>query len=238
LGTLLADKSDFGKDGVETLPHVMFDKHNCEMYDQVHPLKWVNPAVPGSMEKIYDLVSIGGGAAGLISAAGASISGAKACIIERAFMGGDCLVTGCVPSKAFLASASIAHKVRTASDFGIEVEGEVKVNFPKLMERMRKIRAQISHHDGTDFFSKKFGLDIHHGEASFKDKNTIVVDGKEIKFVKAAICTGGRPRIPDISGLKDIPFYTSENIFNLTVQPKSLLVIGGGPIGCELGQGF
>lgn len=171
----------------------------------------------------------------MVSAAGGAISGAKTCIIERVFMGGDCLVTGCVPSKAFLASAKVAHKMRNAEEYGIEITGEIKVNFGKVMERMRKIRAGIAHHDSAEAFAKKFGLDIYMGEARFVDAHTVEVNGKQIKFSKANICTGGLPRVPDIDGLKTVPFYTSENIFNLTKQPKRLLIVGGGPIGTELG---
>lgn len=106
------------------------------------------------------------------------------------------------------------------------------------MERMRKIRAEIGEKDSAENFSKEYDIDIILGEAQFKNPNTITVNGKDIKFLKACICTGGRPKVPDIAGLNEVPFYTSENIFNLTKQPKSLLVVGGGPIGCELGQAF
>ena len=185
------------------------------------------------------MVCIGGGAAGMVTAAGTVVMGGKSLMIERNFMGGDCLVTGCVPSKAFIKSASIANKIKTGAEFGLEIEGEVKVNFPKVMERMRKVRAEIGHHDSSENFSKQYGVDIMLGEAKFIDRNTISVNGGEpIKFLKACICTGGRPRVPDIPGLSNIPHYTSENIFNMTVLPKKLLVVGGGPIGCELGQSF
>ena len=144
--------------------------------------------------------------------------GGKALMIERNFMGGDCLVTGCVPSKAFIKSASIAHKLRKGAEFGLDISGEIKVNFPKVMERMRRIRGEIGHHDGAANFSKQYGMDIMFGEAKFIDKNTIIVNGGEpIKFLRACICTGGRPRIPNnIPGLSDIPHYSSENVFNMT----------------------
>ena len=174
----------------------------------------------------------------MVASAGTVSLGGKACIIERAFMGGDCLVTGCVPSKAFIKSASVAHKIRTGSEFGLEIQGEVKVNFEKVMERMRKIRTEISHHDGAENFGKEYGVDIYLGEGTFKDENTIVVNGKEIKFLRACIATGGRPRIPKTSGIDEIHYYTSENIWNMTEQPKRLLIVGGGPIGTELGQSF
>ena len=162
------------------------------------------------------MVCIGGGAAGMVTSAGTVIMGGKALMIERNFMGGDCLVTGCVPSKAFIKSASMAHKIKTGSEFGLEIEG-FKVNFPKVMERMRTVRAEIGHHDSAENFSKQYGVDIMLGEAKFIDGNTISVNGGEpIKFLKACVCTGGRPRVPETPGLNDIPYYTSENIFNMT----------------------
>ena len=163
------------------------------------------------------MVCIGGGAAGMVCSGGTVYMGGKALMIERNFMGGDCLVTGCVPSKAFIKSASIAHKIKKGAEFGLEITGEVKVNFPKVMERMRKIRAEIGHHDGAENFAKQYGMDIMFGDAKFLDRNTISVNnGQPIKFLKACICTGGRPRVPDIPGLHNIPHYTSENVFNMT----------------------
>ena len=103
---------------------------------------------------------------------------------------------------------------------------------------MRKIRAEIAHHDSAENFSKEYGIDIILGEAKFIDANTIRVNGKDLKFLRACICTGGRPKIPQITGLQNIHYYTSENIFNLTEQPAKLMVVGAGPIGCELGQAF
>lgn len=126
------------------------------MYDDLHPLEWVDPQVPreDQGETIYDMVCIGGGAAGMVTAAGTAFMGGKALMIERNFMGGDCLVTGCVPSKAFLRAANVAHKIKNGSEFGVTIEGQVKVNFPKVMERMRKIRAEIGHHDSAQLFSR------------------------------------------------------------------------------------
>merc|ERR1711990_149485 len=116
----------------------------------------------------------------MVTAAGTVWMGGKALMIERNFMGGDCLVTGCVPSKAFIKSASIANKIKKGAEFGLEIEGEVKVNFPKVMERMRKIRANIGHHDSAANFSKEHGIDIMLGEAKFVDRNTISVNGEPI----------------------------------------------------------
>ena len=106
------------------------------------------------------------------------------------------------------------------------------------MERMRRIRAEIAVHDSAENFSKEHGVAIILGEAKFVNENTIIVNGQEIKFFKACICTGGRPRVPNYLGINEIPYYTSENIWNMTVQPERMLIIGAGPIACELGQGF
>ena len=219
----------------------MLDEINCKMLDNIRPLEWVDPEVPSSVRpgtKFYDMVAIGGGAAGMVTAGGTAFMGGTALMIEKAFMGGDCLVTGCVPSKAFLKSASVAHKIRNGAEFGLEINGTVKVNFAKVMERMRKIRAEIAVHDSAENFSKQHGIDIILGAAKFIDRNTISVNGKEIKFFKATICTGGRPRLPEVPGVHDIPQYTSENVWNMTKQPENLLIVGAGPIACELGQGF
>lgn len=197
----------------------MFDSVNCEMYDNVRPLQWVDPDVTPSKpgEKVYDMIAIGGGAAGMVTAGGTSFMGGTALMIEKSFMGGDCLVSGCVPSKAFLKSASMAHRLRHgAENYGLEIQG-VKVNFGKVMERMRKIRAEIAVHDSAENFSKTHGIDIILGEAKFIDQNTIKVNGKEIKFFKACICTGGRPRMANVPGVKEIPTMSSENVWNLTV---------------------
>lgn len=150
-------------------------------------------------------------------------------------MGGDCLNTGCVPSKTFLSIANKAHRLRNGKSFGLNIDGEVKVDFGKVMERVREVRASIGIKDSPENFSKEYDVDIILGEARFKDRNTISVNGKDIKFLKACICTGASPSVPDVKGLDEIPYMTSENVFNLTKQPKTLLIVGGGPIACELG---
>jgi pyruvate/2-oxoglutarate dehydrogenase complex dihydrolipoamide dehydrogenase (E3) component len=183
------------------------------------------------------MVVIGGGAGGLVTAANSVSYGIKVALVEKNLLGGDCLNTGCVPSKAFLKCANVAYNAKNASAFGVTVE-EVKVDFPFIMERMRKIRAQISENDSAERFQKALGVDVHLGHAQFTGPNSLKVNGKDINFVKACISTGGRPRVPDIPNLDKVPYYTSDTIFNLTVQPKRLLIVGAGPIGAELGQAF
>jgi len=184
------------------------------------------------------LIAIGGGAGGLVSSIGAAISGGRAALIERNIMGGDCLNTGCVPSKAFIKAAKVAQTVRNSEKYGIMFEGELKVDFGKVMERMRKVRAEISEHDSVYKFIKKYGIDMYLGDAKFINKNEIEVNGQTLQFAKCSIATGGHPYVPEIAGLSDFPYLTSENVFNIIEQPKHLVIIGVGPIGCELGQSF
>lgn len=163
------------------------------------------------------MVVIGGGAGGLVTAAGSAGVGARVALIERNFLGGDCLNTGCVPSKAFLKCANVAHAARTANDFGIEIEGEIKVDFPKIMGRMRKIRADISENDSANRFSKALGVDVYMGNAKFTGENSVEVNGQTLTFLKACVATGGRPNVPyDLEGLAECAnFYTSDTIFNM-----------------------
>lgn len=212
---------------------MLYDKFNCDMYDNVRPAKWVDPKVESKFK--YDLLVIGGGAAAMVTAAGASGLGAKTCMIEKGFFGGDCLVTGCVPSKAFLKAATVVHTVNNCSDYGVKINGTVEVDFPALMERMKRIRADISNHDAITRFTDHYGVDVYLGHGKFKNKNTVLVNGQELTFSKACIATGGRPLVPDYPGVDKIKFYNSDNIWNLTEFPKKMLVVGSGPIGSELG---
>jgi pyruvate/2-oxoglutarate dehydrogenase complex dihydrolipoamide dehydrogenase (E3) component len=184
---------------------------------------------------------IGGGAGGLVTAAGSSNMGAHVALIERNFLGGDCLVTGCVPSKAFLKCANVMHTAKHASEYGINIQGSISANFAAIMERMRKIRSDIAENDSAKRFADRLGCDLYFGNAKFTSPNAVEVNGKVLNFNKACIATGGRPFVPKIEGLygeASVPYYTSENIFNLKVQPKTLAILGGGPIASELGQAF
>lgn len=208
------------------------DTHNQELLSQVHPKHWVNPRPDGP----YNLVVIGGGTAGLVSAAGAAGLGAKVALIERSLMGGDCLNTGCVPSKAVIRSARAVHDVREARHFGVQAQVE-QVDFAAAMGRMRQVRAKISHHDSFDRF-KGLGIDVYMGSARFINERQIEVDGQILDFKKAVIATGARARIPELPGLDGVDYLTNENVFNLTELPQRLICVGGGPIGCELAQAF
>lgn len=209
------------------------DKHNRQWVGNVHPRDWINP-LPSEP---YHLVVIGAGTAGLVTAVGAAGLGARVALIERGLMGGDCLNVGCVPSKALISAARVAAAVKNAGLFGINVTGDVSVDFGFVMERMRRLRARISHNDSAMRF-RELGVDVYFGNASFVDSSTIDVAGTKLSFKRAVIATGTRAAVPPITGLDKIDYLTNESVFSLTELPKRLGIIGAGPIGCELAQAF
>ncbi len=209
------------------------DEHNKLLISKVHPLDYENPD-PASK---YNLVVIGAGTAGLITALGAAILGARVALVERMFMGGCCLNGGCVPSKAIIRSSRVVGEVWNSPDYGFEPPESFPVNFSKVMERMRRLRAQLSDHDSVARYSS-LGVDVFLGEGKFKDGRTLEVDGKTLRFKKAIIASGSRSAHPSIEGIDKAGFLTNETVFSLTERPETLVVIGGGPIGCELAQAF
>ncbi len=209
------------------------DQHNQELLGNVHPPDWENPE-PAPR---YNLVVIGAGTAGLVTAAGAAGLGAKVALVERHLLGGDCLNYGCVPSKAILRSSRVVAELKEAGRYGVTVPPGLEVDFAAVMERMRRLRATISQHDSVRRF-QEMGVDVFLGAARFTSPDTVAVGGKTLRFAKAVIATGGRPVHPDIPGLAEAGFLTNETVFSLTQRPARLLVIGGGPIGCELAQAF
>lgn len=217
-------------DGDFLLPR---DAYNSVLVNHVHPPGWTNPR-PASK---YHLVVIGGGTAGLVTAMGAAGLGAKVALVEKHFLGGDCLNYGCVPSKALLRSARAMAAVRRASEFGIHQTEAATIDFAQVMERMRRLRAGISHHDSAQRFQQA-GVDVFLGTAAFESSDTIVVGDSKLRFKKAVIATGARPVVPEIPGLTASNCLTNESVFSLTELPRRLAVIGGGPIGCELAQAF
>jgi pyruvate/2-oxoglutarate dehydrogenase complex dihydrolipoamide dehydrogenase (E3) component/uncharacterized membrane protein YdjX (TVP38/TMEM64 family) len=208
------------------------DEHNRRLVSHVHPPGHVNPQPSGR----YNLVVIGAGTAGLVSAAGGAGLGAKVALVERHLLGGDCLNVGCVPSKALIAAARAAADARAAGALGVRT-GEVSVDFPAVMERMRKLRAALAPVDGVPRFTG-LGVDVYLGSARFTSPTTIEVDGRRLEFAKAVIATGARPQALPIPGLAEAEYLTNETVFELTELPRRLAVIGGGPIGCELAQSF
>jgi pyruvate/2-oxoglutarate dehydrogenase complex dihydrolipoamide dehydrogenase (E3) component len=209
------------------------DPHDRRLLDHVRPANWTNPTPSGR----YNLVVIGAGTAGLVTAAGTAGLGARVALIERDLMGGDCLNVGCVPSKALLSAARAAAAIRDSAKFGVTTTGDVRVDFPAVMERLRRLRADIAPNDSAARF-QSLGVDVFQGQGRFVGPDRIEVDGQTLSFRKAVIATGARAHRPDTPGLADVGFLTNESVFALTELPARLAVIGGGPIGCELAQAF
>ncbi|MES2790686.1 MAG: mercuric reductase [Planctomycetota bacterium] len=209
------------------------DEFNRQLLSHVHPSDWVNPQPSGR----YNLVVIGAGTAGLITAAGAAGLGAKVALIERDLMGGDCLNVGCVPSKALLRASRCVAEIRRASEFGVHLDAPPRVDFAEVMARLRRLRAGLSAHDSAARF-QSLGVDVFLGAGRFASPDTIQVGDRTLQFRRAVIATGARAVRPAIPGLDDVGYLTNETVFNLTELPRHLAVIGAGPIGCELAQAF
>ncbi|MEZ4320640.1 MAG: FAD-dependent oxidoreductase [Myxococcota bacterium] len=208
------------------------DPHDRALVGHVHPPTWVNPTPEGR----YNLVVIGGGPAGLVAALGAAGLGARVALVEKHLLGGDCLVFGCVPSKAVLRVGHAAHAARDAARFGVST-GPVDVDFSAAMERMRSIRAGIAPHDSAERL-KREGVDVFLGDARFTGPDTIAVNGTELRFTRCCIATGARAVLPTIPGIETVGVLTNETLFSLTERPERLTVVGAGVIGCEMAQAF
>ena len=217
----------------ETVTVEPADKHNRSLIENVHPSAWTNPDPAGR----YNLVVVGAGTAGLVTAAGAAGLGAKVALVERYLLGGDCLNVGCVPSKALLRAARACADVRDAGEYGVAVPLGIRIDFETVMERMRRLRASLSHHDSARRF-RELGVDVYLGGGTFTGPHSLNVGGKTLQFKKACIATGARAMAPPIPGLEAVAYQTNETVFSLTQLPRRLAVIGGGPVGCELSQAF
>jgi pyruvate/2-oxoglutarate dehydrogenase complex dihydrolipoamide dehydrogenase (E3) component len=207
---------------------------NRELTENVHPSDWVNPEPTGR----YNLVVIGGGTAGLISAAGAAGLGAKVALIENHLLGGDCLNVGCVPSKALIRASRALFDAKNGAGFGVHGGEGISIDFGAVMERTRRLRSDISRHDSARRFRDDLGVDVFIGQGSFVAPDCVEVCGKRLYFKKGAVCTGARAAAPPIPGLAETGYLTNETVFSLTKLPPRLAVIGAGPIGCELAQAF
>jgi pyruvate/2-oxoglutarate dehydrogenase complex dihydrolipoamide dehydrogenase (E3) component len=207
------------------------DSAERERLDNVRPLDWRNP----SPAPCYDLVIVGAGTAGLVAARVAATQGAKVALVERHLLGGTCLNIGCVPSKAILRTSRLYAEMRHADQYGAQVPADIRVDFAAVMQRVRGVRARISRADSAHSLIAD-GVDVFFGQARFTQVDALVVEGATLCFRKALIATGARTDMPSIPGLADAGYLTNENAFDLTVPPRRLLVIGGGPLGCEMAQ--
>tara|TARA_B100001123_G_scaffold331033_2_gene373205 strand:+ start:30242 stop:31783 length:1542 start_codon:yes stop_codon:yes gene_type:complete len=209
------------------------DPSDLALLENVHPSTWINP----NPVTRYNLVVVGAGTAGLVTAAVAAGLGAKVALIERHLMGGDCLNAGCVPSKSLIRSARAWAATSRGSEFGIHHSTDTNKNFSAVMERMRRIRARLSRIDSAQRFTD-LGVDVFIGSAQFTSEDTVEVGEKKLSFSRAAICTGTRPSVPGIPDLQSINFLTNNTIFSLSEKPARLAIVGAGPIGCEMAQTF
>jgi pyruvate/2-oxoglutarate dehydrogenase complex dihydrolipoamide dehydrogenase (E3) component len=214
-------------------PAFPVDSNDINLIKSAHPPHWKNPEPDGP----YNLVVIGAGPAGLTAAREAANLGAKVALIERALIGGARVNVGCIPSKAIIRTARLYADMRDAENFGGDTPDRLHVDFQRAMTRMRQIRQRISRADSAASLASE-GIDLYFGEARFSGPDTVVVAGQTLRFRKALVATGARAALPTIPGLTEAGYLSNETMFDLTDCPKRLLVIGGGPLGCETAQAF
>jgi pyruvate/2-oxoglutarate dehydrogenase complex dihydrolipoamide dehydrogenase (E3) component len=188
-------------------------------------------------EGIYNVIVIGAGTAGLVTAAATAGLGGRVALVERGKMGGECLNTGCVPSKALISSARLIHHIRHGDRWGLAAQ-EPNFEFERVFQRMHERRDRIAPHDSRDRF-EKLGVEVFEGSARFVSPHEVAVGETRLKARNVVIATGSRPQIPLITGLPEVSYFTNETIFdNLKERPARMVILGGGPIGCELAQVF
>ncbi len=181
-----------------------------------------------------DIAIIGGGSGGLSVAAGAAQMGASTVLIEKAKMGGDCLNTGCVPSKALIAAGHAAESARTSAQFGVNGH-EPEIDFPRVNAHVHDVIAGIAPHDSVERF-ESLGVKVIQAAAKFTGKRELEAGGYRIKARRIVVATGSSAFVPPIPGIEDVPYVTNESVFELTDRPAHLIVVGGGPIGIEMAQ--
>ena len=201
--------------------------------DREQPPEWQNP----TPARNYNLVVLGGGYGGILTALEAARAGAKVALVERHLLGGTCLNTGCISSKALIRTSRLYAEMRNAPNYGASTPGEIRVDFRAVMERTRQVRARVGRRHSAQELSSR-GIDVFFGEGRFRGPSVIAVDDTILRFRRALIATGAHQIIPDIPGLAEAGYLTNETVFELTACPRRLLVIGGGPFGCELAQVF
>lgn len=209
------------------------DIHERERIANLRPQAWVNPEPAGR----YRLVVVGSGFAGLVAAQMAAARGVKVALIERDFIGGTCINTGCVPSKAIIRTSRLYAEMRDASRYGAQVPSPMNMNFAATMQRVRRIRTHLGQRNSVRRLTAA-GIDVFFGDARFVGMDALTVNATRLRFDKALIATGARPNAPTVPGLAQAGYLTNENMFDMTELPRRLLVIGGGPIGCEQAQAF
>jgi pyruvate/2-oxoglutarate dehydrogenase complex dihydrolipoamide dehydrogenase (E3) component len=217
----------------EASANVSADADECEHVANTRPSDWRNPQPGGP----YHLAIIGAGPAGIVAAKLAASFGARVALIERHAIGGVNLNTGSVPSKTLIRTSRIYADMRDAQHYGASVPDDIDVDFAAAMARVRRVRARLGRNDSARGLAAA-GVDVYFGEARFVTGDALTVDGRTLAFRKALIATGARPHIPNIPGLADAGYLTNENVFDLTELPRRVLVIGGGPLGCEQAQAF
>ena len=199
------------------------------------------PAVAVSSDDEFDVIVIGGGAGGLTAAGVATNIGADTLMIEAEKLGGDCTWYGCVPSKALLKSAKVAHTVQHASEYGVDAP-ESAVNFQQVMERVRTLRQDVYEEADAPEIFEDMGIEVAHGTAHFVDDHTVAIENdgqtRHVRGDRIVIATGARAMTPTIEGLDEVPYLTNHSLFELDEQPDHLAIIGGGPIGTEMAQAF
>ena len=209
------------------------DAAERERLSHVRPPDWRNPT-PAAC---YDLVVVGGGSTGVVAAEAAAALGRKVALVERHLLGGNCLNIGCIPSKALIRTSRLYAEMRDAERYGAQVPADIRVDFAAVMERMRKIRARISRTCSAQDLAA-MGIDVFFGLARFVGPAELQLGDTTLRFRKALVATGARPDTPQIPGLVAAGYYTNASVFDLTILPPRLLVIGGGPLGCEMAQAF
>lgn len=186
----------------------------------------------------YDIVVLGGGAAGLTVASGAAQLGAKTVLIEEEpLLGGDCLHYGCVPSKTLIKSAKVYHQIKNTADLGLPVITPPPVNFEHIAARIQRVKDHIQVHDSVERF-ESLGVSVRFGHARFADDHSVEVDGRRITGKKIVLATGSSAFLPNINGIKEAGVLTNRDIFTLSQLPQNLVILGGGAIALEMAQAF